>query len=86
MADQAKAPAAPKAPAAARKDPQAPKPAAAPPDTPRAEADERVKRATEAAELEVRPVTHPGLKSAVREDGSYSVERELREQWPLSAE
>jgi hypothetical protein len=42
---------------------------------------ERLKRAEDSAKLEIRPKTHPGLDE---DKSGYSVEAEIREQWPLS--
>lgn len=56
-------------------------------DEERAARDERLHRADDGARLEQRPLTHPGLTSAQRNtDVDYSVEQELREQWPTQFE
>lgn len=49
----------------------------------RAARDKRLRLADDGSRIEERPLTHPGLVSESRKtDVAYSVEQELREQWP----
>lgn len=53
-------------------------------DRDRAALDRRLQLAKDDSRIEQRPETHPGLKSAQPDHTDYTVERELRQQWPLS--